>query len=149
MKKTTLLLVVLMSSLTAKGQDTTFRINVLAYQWTTTHKTLTFSWPGYANTFCGGTINTNGTVYNGGFSANSTTSNSCSASYTPPSTQNIDVQKPVVYILADSANARMILTCIRNVRWSQCHALNPGQFIARIEKGRFEVQGQFDKGKEE
>jgi hypothetical protein len=43
----------------------------------------------------------------------------------------------------------MILTCTRNVRWSQCHALNPGFFVARNDKGHFEVQGVSPKGKEE
>jgi len=43
----------------------------------------------------------------------------------------------------------MVLTCTRHVRWSQCHALNPGQFLARIDKGHFEVQALFGKGKEE
>lgn len=32
------------------AQENTFRLTVLGYQWTTTHRTLTFSWPGYANT---------------------------------------------------------------------------------------------------
>jgi hypothetical protein len=43
----------------------------------------------------------------------------------------------------------MVLTCTRNVRWSQCQALNPGQFLARMENGHFEVQGVSGKGKEE
>jgi hypothetical protein len=43
----------------------------------------------------------------------------------------------------------MVLTCTRNVRWSQCHALNPGFFMARNNKGHFEVEGMSGKGKEE
>jgi hypothetical protein len=43
----------------------------------------------------------------------------------------------------------MILTCTRNVRWSQCHALNPGEFLGRNDNGHFEVQALFGKGKEE
>jgi hypothetical protein len=41
----------------------------------------------------------------------------------------------------------MVLTCIRNVGWSQCHALNPGQFLARTENGHIEVQALSGKGK--
>jgi hypothetical protein len=54
-----------------------------------------------------------------------------------------------VFILADSETSRMVLMCTRNVRWSQCHALNPGQFVARNDNGHFEVQATFEKGKEE
>ncbi len=144
------LLLLFALDLAAQAQEDDFRINVLAYQWTTTHRTLTFSWPGYANTSCSGNVNMNGTVSGGGtFSASGTTSNSCSTSYTPPTSQNIDIQKPVVYILADSTTSRMVLTCTRNVRWSQCHALEPGQFVARRRTGHFEVQALLKKEKEE
>ena len=150
MKQATLMLAALLLCHVVYAQENTFRINVLAYEWTTTHNTLTFSWPGYANTSCNGSTYMSGYVSGGGsVSANGTTSNTCSTSYTPPTTQNIDVQKPVVYILADSQTSRMILTCTRNVRWSQCHALNPGQFLARLNNGHFEVQGLSGKGKEE
>lgn len=131
------------------AQDNTFRVQVLAYQWTTTHRTLTFSWPGYANTSCNGTSYVNGYVSGSNIYANGTSSDTCSTTYTPPTNQNIDIVKPVVYILADSATSRMILTCTRNVRWSQCHALNPGTFMARMDHGHFEVQGLLAKGKEE
>lgn len=131
------------------AQETTFRIRVLAYQWTTTHQTLTFSWPGYANTSCTGNDSVNGYVSStGNIYASGTSSNNCSTVYTPPSNQNIDIQKPVVFIVADTLSDRLVFTCTRNVRWSQCHALNPGDFIARIDKGHFEVQG-ITKGKEE
>jgi hypothetical protein len=50
---------------------------------------------------------------------------------------------------ADTNTSRMILTCTRNVRWSQCHALDPGPFLARNDHGHFEVQASFGKGKEE
>lgn len=140
----------LLSSLTASGQENTFRLTVLAYEWTTTHKTLTFSWPGSSNTSCNGDTNVNGYVSGtGNFSANASSSDSCYTSYTPPSNQTIDIQKPVVFILADSDTSRMVLTCTRNVRWSQCHSLNPGSFLGRIDKGHFEVQGLSGKGKEE
>lgn len=43
----------------------------------------------------------------------------------------------------------MVMTCTRNVRWSQCHALNPGPFLARNDRGHFEVQALSGKGKEE
>jgi hypothetical protein len=132
-----------------QAQDDTFRITVLSYQWTTTHKTLTFSTPGTANTSCNGTDNATAYGSGGNVYANGTTSNNCSTTYTPPSSQNIDVQKPVVYILADSDTNRMILTCTRNVLWSQCEALNPGVFLARMNKGHFEVEGTSGKGKEE
>ncbi|HJY83114.1 MAG TPA: hypothetical protein VKK81_18775 [Candidatus Binatia bacterium] len=81
-------------------------------------------------------------------SGSGTTSSSCTTSYTPPTNQTIDIQKPVVFILADTETNRLILTCTRNVRWSQCHALNPGNFSARMDKGHFEVQAMSDKGKE-
>jgi hypothetical protein len=55
----------------------------------------------------------------------------------------------VTVSLADTETARMILTCTRNVLWSQCHALNPGFFMARNDKGHFEVQAVSAKGKEE
>lgn len=150
MRRAALIATISLFALTLRAQESTFRLNVLAYQWTTSHKTLTFSWPGYANTSCNGNANINGYVSSGGsFSANGTSSGTCSTTYTPPSNQNIDIQKPVVFILAESDTSRMILTCTRNVRWSQCHALNPGQFLARLDKGQFEVQGESGKGKEE
>lgn len=151
MKKVMLLLAaLLLGTPLMRAQENTFRITVLAYEWTTTHKILTFSWPGYANTSCNGSANMTGYVSGGGsISASGTTSNTCSTTYTPPTSQNIDIQKPVVFILADSDTSRMVLTCTRHVRWSQCHALNPGQFMARIDKGHFEVQAVFTKGKEE
>lgn len=150
MKKTILILAALLFCRALQAQENTFHIDVLAYEWTTTHKTLTFSWPGYSNTSCNGNASTSGYASAGGtFSANGTVSNTCSTSYTPPATQNIDVQKPVVYILADSETSRMVLACTRNVRWSQCHALTPGSFLARINNGHFEVQGLEGKGKEE
>jgi len=146
----TALLTTILCCRVLQGQENTFHITVLAYQWATTHRTLTFTWPGYANTSCNGSVSMNGYASGAGnFSANGTTSNTCSTSYTPPNTQNIDVQKPVVYILADSQTSRMVLTCTRNVRWSQCHALNLGQFVARLNDGHFEVQGLSGKGKEE
>ena len=131
------------------AQENTFRLTVLGYQWTTTHKTLTFSWPGYSNTSCNGNVNMNGNVSGGNIYASGTTSDTCSTTYTPPTNQNIEIQKPVVYILADTDTSRMIMTCTRNVRWSQCHALNPGPFLGRIDHGHFEVQATFGKGKEE
>jgi hypothetical protein len=132
------------------AQENTFRLTVVSYQWTTSHKTLTFSWPGHSNTSCSGNTNVNGYISGGGnFSASGTTSDTCSTTYTPPTNQNIDIQKPVVYILAETENSRMVLTCTRNVRWSQCHALNPGAFMGRNDRGHFEVQGISGKGKEE
>ncbi|HTR48349.1 MAG TPA: hypothetical protein VMM16_13275 [Verrucomicrobiae bacterium] len=133
-----------------QAQESNFQIDVLSYQWTTTHNTLTFTYPGSASTSCNGNASMNGYVSGGGnIYANGTSSSTCSTSYTPPSTQDIDIQKPVVYILADSETTRMILACTRNVRWSQCHALNPGRFVARINNGHFEVQALSNKNKEE
>jgi hypothetical protein len=133
-----------------RAQGNTFSLTVLGYQWTTTHKTLTFSWPGHANTSCSGSANVNGYISGeGNISANGTSSDTCSTTYTPPSSQNIDIQKPVVFILADTETSRMVMTCTRNVRWSQCHALNPGPFLARNNSGHFEVQAVSGKGKEE
>ena len=133
-----------------RAQEKTIPLAVLGYQWTTTHQTLTFSWPGYANTSCSGSSNVNGYVFSSGnISANGTSSDTCSTTYTPPSDQTIDIQKPVVFILADTDTSRMILTCIRDSRWSHCTPLNPGNFSGRINHGHFEVQGLNAKGKEE
>jgi hypothetical protein len=79
-------------SLTLSTQENTFRLTVLAYEWTTTHKTVTFSWPGYANTSCSGNANMNGYVSGGNISASGTTSTSCSTTYTPPTNTNIDIR---------------------------------------------------------
>ncbi len=150
MKRVIVILTVLVFGPALWAQENTSRLTVLAYQWTTSHRTVTFSWPGYANTSCNGSVDMSGYVSSGGnISASGTTSNTCSTTFTPPSNQNIDIQKPVVFILADTETSRLVLTCTRNVRWSQCHALNPGQFLARINKGHFEVQGVSGKGKEE
>ena len=109
MKRAILILAGLLVCCVLHAQDSTFHITVLAYQWTTTHNTLTFTYPGHANTSCNGNADMNGYVSGGGnFTASGTTSNICSTTYTPPSTQNIDVQTPVVYILADSENSRMV-----------------------------------------
>jgi hypothetical protein len=133
----------------AKPQGDAIRLQVLAYQWTTTHKTMTFSWPGYADTSCSGNASISGYANGNNISATATSNSSCNTTFTPPSTQNIDIQRPVVFIVADSDTSRMILTCSRSVRWSQCHALNPGPFVARNDKGHFEVQAVSGKGKEE
>lgn len=145
-----LALVTLFLSSVLTAQQNEFHIDVLAYQWTTTHNTLTFTYPGSASSSCNGNASMNGYVSgSGNVYADGISSSTCSASYTPPSTQEIDIQKPVVYILADSENARMVLACTRNVRWSQCHALNPGRFVARMNNGHFEVQALSEKSKEE
>jgi hypothetical protein len=150
MRRAILILTVLLFSPALRAQENTFRLTVLGHQWTTTHKTLTFSWPGYANTSCNGRSNMSGYISStGNISANGTTSDTCSTTYTPPTNQNIDIQKAVVFIQAETESSRMLLTCTRNVRWSQCHALNPGQFLARIDNGHFEVKALFGKGKEE
>jgi hypothetical protein len=132
-----------------RAQESTFRLTVLGYQWTTTHKTLTFSWPGHSSTSCNGAVNVNGNVSGGNIYASGTTSDTCSTTYTPPTNQNIEIQKPVVFILAETEKNRMVMTCTRNVRWSQCHALTPGSFLGRISNGHLEVQGTSGKGKEE
>ncbi len=143
------LLLVMLLCIPMWAQENTFRLNVLGYQWATTHATLTFSWPGRSNTSCNGNVSMSGNVSGGNLYASGTTSDSCSTTYTPPTNQNIAIQKPVVFILADTDTSRMILTCTRNVRWSQCHALNPGPFLGRIDNGHFEVQATTGKGKEE
>ncbi len=149
MKRAILILTVLSFAPSLLAQENTFRLTVLAYEWTTTHKTMTFTWPGHANTFCNANGNMNGFVYGGGnISASGTASSTCSTTYTPPTNQNIDIQKPVVFILAETDTNRMVLTCMRNVAWSQCHALNPGTFLARIDHGPLEVQAVSGKGKE-
>lgn len=118
------------------AQDSTFRLNVLAYQWTTDHRALTFSWPGSSNTSCNGTSNMSGYVSNqGSFNANGTSASTCTSTYTPPRNQTIDIRKPVVFIVAETDSNRMVLTCTRNVRWSQCKALNPGMFAIATRKG--------------
>ena len=146
--KRCLALLALLSSTSMLAQDGTFRVTVLSYQWTTSHNPVSFTWQGHSNTSCNGT--SNGTGYasgSGTFSANGTSYESCSTTFTPPNTQTIDVQKPVVFVLAETANSRMVLSCTRNVRWSQCEALSPGFWLARFDRGHFEVQGGNSKGK--
>jgi hypothetical protein len=140
----------------ARAQQT-FTINVLTEQWTTTHHPFTWTTAGHSNSSCSGTGTINGTVNattygnttTGSVNANSYSNSNCSTTFTPPSSQTIDVQKPVVYVLAESATTRMVLSCTKQVRFgSQCEGLNPGTFTARFdEKGNFEVQGL--KGKKE
>jgi hypothetical protein len=110
---------------------------------------MTFNYPGYANSSCNGSGTINAYAYGNSVSGNTTSYANCNTTYTPPTSQNIDIQKPVVFVLADTDTNRLILTCTRNVRWSQCHALNPGFFMARNNKGQFEVQAVSGKGKEE
>jgi hypothetical protein len=86
----TLFLLVLSMSPALKAQENTFRLRVLSYQWTTTHSTMTFSWPGYANTSCNGNSTINGYGYGNNISATGTSSASCNTTYTPPANQNID-----------------------------------------------------------
>lgn len=145
----TLSLLLVSISPVLKAQENPFRLRVLSYQWTTTHNTLTFSWPGYANTSCNGSSTINAYAYGNNISGTGTSSTSCNTTYTPPTNQNIDIQRPVVFILAETDTSRLVFTCTRNVRWSQCHALNPGLFTARNDKGHFEVQAVSGKGKEE
>ena len=150
MKSTVLILAVLLCGPVLQAQEDTFRLTVLGYRWTTNHRTLTFSWPGYANTSCNGSVDINGHVSGGGnISASGTSSDTCSTTYTPPTNQNIDIQTPIVFIQAETDRSRMVLTCARNVRWSQCHSLKPGRFLGRNGKGHFEVRAFFGKGKKE
>jgi hypothetical protein len=132
-KNAILILAVLLYGPVLQSQEDTFRLTVLGYRWTATHKTLTFSWPGNAHTSCDGSVD----------------SETCSTTYTPPTTQDIDIQKPVLFVVAETENSRMVLTCTRNVRWSQCQSLNPGRFLGRNGKGHFEVQAFFGKDKKE
>lgn len=148
--KRCLALLALLSSTSMLAQDGTFRVTVLSYQWTTSHNPVSFTWQGHSNTSCNGTSNDTGYASGSGTSsANGTSYESCSTTFTPPNTQTIDVQKPVVFVLAETANSRMVLSCTRNVRWSQCEALSPGFFIARFDRGHFEVQSGNGKGKVE
>lgn len=147
------LLIVISLAGNAVAQENTHFLTVLAYQWTATHKVMTFSWPGRINTSCNGSTHMSGNInmtgtrvsdsgnvnMSGDVSGTETTSNTCETTYTPPSNQSIDIQKPVVFILADTESSRMVLTCTRNVRWSQCIALTPGVFEARNNNGHFEV----------
>ena len=150
MKIVSVIFGILISSIPIFAQDGTYRLNVLSYQWTTSHKPVNFTWQGHSNTSCNGNSNVTGYVSgSGSFSANGTSSGSCSTTFTPPSTQTIDIQKPVVFILAETDSSRMVLSCTRNVLWSQCEALNPGTFLARTDKGHFEVEASNGKGKEE
>ena len=149
---TAVLLLVIALAGNAVAQENAHFLTVLAYQWTTTHNVMTFSWPGRINTSCNGSAHMSGNIdmsghisdsgnvnMSGDVSGTETTSNTCSTTYTPPTTQSIDIQKPVVFILAETESSRMVLTCTRNVRWSQCIALNPGLFEARNDNGHFEV----------
>lgn len=148
MKNVTLLIALFLCASVAWAQDQTFSLNVLGYQWTTTHRALTFTWAGHADSTCNGNSNLNGYVSSGGnFTAYGTSYGSCSATYTPPVNQTIDIRKPVMYVLAQTEHRRMVLTCTRNVRWSQCHALNPGEFTARMNRGYLEVEALSNRGK--
>jgi hypothetical protein len=149
-KNTILILTVLLCGPVLRAQDDTFHLSVLAYRWTDTHKTFTFSWPGHSNTSCNGSEDVNGFISGGGnISASGTSSNTCSTTYTPPTNLNMDIQTPVLFVLAETESSRMVLTCTRNVRWSQCHSLKPGRFLGRNDNGHFEVRGFFGKGKKE
>jgi hypothetical protein len=148
-KNVILILIVMLCGPVLRAQDDTFRLTVLSFQWTTNHRTLTFSWPGYANTSCNGSANINGYISGGNISATGTSSDTCSTTYTPPSNQNIDIQTPIVFIQAETDDSRMVLTCTRNIRWSQCHSLKPGRFLGRNDNGHLEVQAFFGKNKKE
>ena len=64
---------------TVKAQENTFRLEVLAYQWMTNHQTLTFTYPGRANTSCNGDVQMSGTADSfGNIYASGRTSNTCS-----------------------------------------------------------------------
>jgi hypothetical protein len=148
-KNAILMIVLMLCASISRAQEDTFPLTVLGFQWTTTHKTLTFSWPGHANTSCNGNASMNGYIAGGNVFANGTSTERCSTTYTPPTTQNIDIQNPVLYIAAESEGSRMILTCTRNVRWSQCKSLRPGRFVGRNDNGHFEVKAFFGKDKKE
>jgi hypothetical protein len=148
-KNAILILAVLLYGPVLQSQEDTFRLTVLGFQWTTTHKTLTFAWPGHSNTSCNGNATMNGNISGGNISATGTSSETCSTTYTPPTNQNIDIQNAVVFIQAETEGSRMVLTCTRNVRWSQCHSLKPGRFLSRNGKGHFEVRAFFGKDKKE
>jgi hypothetical protein len=149
-KNAALLLAALLCGAVLQAQEDTFHLDVLSFQWTTSHKTLTFSWPGHANTSCNGSTNVSGNISAGGnISASGTSSDTCSTTFTPPTTQNIDIEKPVLFMVAETESSRMVLTCTRNVRWSQCKSLRPGSFLGRNDNGHFEVRGFFGKDKKE
>src|SRR5215467_6680539 len=114
---------------TLQAQEETFSLNVHAYEWSTNHQTMTFSWPGYADTSCRG--------------------NTCTTTYTPPIHRDYDAQYPEVYILADTATRRLVLTCTRYWGGSKCFALDPDVYTARWKKGYLEVQVFGKKNKEE
>lgn len=141
MRNVILILAVFSCGCVSRAQEGTFRLDVLGYQWTTTHRPVTFTWPGHANTSCSGSAHASGSISaQGDFSANGTSYSTCSTTFMPPTSQTIDIQKPVVFILAETANSRLVMTCTRNVRWSQCKALTPGTFLARNNNGRLEVE---------
>jgi hypothetical protein len=54
-----------------------------------------------------------------------------------------------VFIQAATESSRMVMTCARNVPWSQCHSLIPGRFLGRNDNGHFEVRAFFGKAKKE
>jgi hypothetical protein len=116
------------------------RLQVLSYQWTTSHQPLHFSWRGQSTTSCSSSSNIQGSLSeNGNFNAYGTSNGMCDTTFTPPGNETIDIRKPVVYILAETESSRMMLSCTRNVRWSQCEALSPGIYQARNMNGHFEV----------
>lgn len=146
----TVLLLVIALVGSGVAQENTRFINVISFKWTTTHNVLTFSWPGHAETSCNtritGSVDMSGRISDSGNvdvsgDVNATGTTNCSTTYTPPSETEIDLQKPVIYILVDGESSRMILTCSRNSPWSQCVSLTPGMHESRDNHGHFEVLG--------
>src|SRR5665213_2201495 len=125
------LLFLFVNTIAAQGD---IRLRVLSYQWTTSHHPIRFSWQGESSTSCSSTSRVDGSISDtGNFNAYGTSNGMCNTTFTPPGNETIDIKKPVVFILAETPTTRMILTCTRNVMWSQCEALSPGSFIARNE----------------
>ena len=64
---------------------------------------------GYANSSCNGSGTINAYAYGNSVSGNTTSYANCSTTYTPPTSQNIDIQKPVVFVLADRSTKKPVI----------------------------------------
>jgi hypothetical protein len=72
----------------------------------------------------------------------------CNTQYTPAQNVPINWNHYTIYNLVETANSYMVITCTRNVVWSKCTYLVPGDtFSFGTEKGKVSVLAQRGKGK--
>jgi hypothetical protein len=67
----------------------------------------------------------------------------CSTQYTPAQNVPINWNHYTIYNLVETANSYMVVACTRNVVWSKCTYLIPGDtFSFGMEKGKVSVLAQ-------